>query len=139
MSGFKERKSKLLKYDSVSSSGIFLTGRLTVSRQPGFQARLWHTNRATFIIISLEKPCCTLSDAEMAQDAEHEQTLQERSDMLLAEQSALQKRLKQLQQEIELEEDAARQLAAGNGHSVAVSGSLPPWNPQSSSCPSWMR
>jgi hypothetical protein len=49
----------------------------------------------------------------MAQDTEHEQALQERADALVAEQQLLQKRLLQLQQELELEADAVQQLATG--------------------------
>jgi hypothetical protein len=48
----------------------------------------------------------------MAQDTEHEQALQERADALVAEQQLLQKRLLQLQQELESEADAVLQLAA---------------------------
>jgi hypothetical protein len=49
----------------------------------------------------------------MAQDTEHEQALQERADALVAEQQLLQKRLLQLQQELESEADAVQQLATG--------------------------
>uniref|UniRef100_A0A383WD28 Kinetochore protein SPC25 n=1 Tax=Tetradesmus obliquus TaxID=3088 RepID=A0A383WD28_TETOB len=49
---------------------------------------------------------------QMAQDTEHEQELQERADALVAEQQLLQKRLMQLQQELDSEADAVQQLAA---------------------------
>lgn len=51
--------------------------------------------------------------AEMAQDREHEQALQERADSLIAEQQQLQKRLEKLQQELELQTEATQQTAAG--------------------------
>lgn len=56
---------------------------------------------------------CVCFSAEMAQDTEHEQELQERADALVAEQQLLQKRLMQLQQELDSEADAVQQLAAG--------------------------
>jgi hypothetical protein len=66
----------------------------------------------------------------MAQDTEHEQALQERADALVAEQQLLQKRLLQLQQELDSEADAVQQLAAGEDdhHRLVVQSNGQPSN-----------
>lgn len=100
------QRSRLHKYGNVSEHLLLEQMPSAVAIQCHKTSHSCNTHQSTIHAAA----CLT---AEMAQDTEHEQSLQERADALVAEQHALQKRLMQLQQELAAEAEAVQQLTAG--------------------------